>query len=95
MGLSNFVAKASSAVSGGGQAQQSPSAKQTAGSSSSTPAPGSGDDKIPEGANADDTECAQSLLDVSAKMHARTRYPNELSLRCWAVRNVKPPITVN
>ncbi|GJN92580.1 hypothetical protein Rhopal_005610-T1 [Rhodotorula paludigena] len=56
MGLSNFVAKASSAVSGGGQAQQSPNAKQAAGSSSSTPAPGSGDDKIPEGANADDTE---------------------------------------
>ncbi|GAA6048842.1 hypothetical protein JCM3770_003647 [Rhodotorula araucariae] len=49
MGLSNFVAKASSAVAGAGPSQ-SPSAK-----SSGTGTP-SADDKIPEGAAADDIE---------------------------------------
>ncbi|BGP42036.1 Oxysterol-binding protein OBPa [Rhodotorula kratochvilovae] len=51
MGLSNFVAKASSAVAGAG-VSQSPSSKS---SSSGTPAP-SADDKIPDGAAADDIE---------------------------------------
>ncbi|TNY21181.1 hypothetical protein DMC30DRAFT_212636 [Rhodotorula diobovata] len=55
MGLSNFVAKASSAV-GGGQGAASPSSSSKTASASGTPMQPGAEDKIPDGASADDVE---------------------------------------
>lgn len=82
MGLSNFVAKASSAV-GGGQGAASPSSSSKTASASGTPMQPGAEDKIPDGASADDSS--------SSTMSPGTVSP--LSLSCAPSLVLDPPPT--
>lgn len=88
MGLSNFVAKASSAV-GGGQGAASPSSSSKTASASGTPMQPGAEDKIPDGASADDVEQlddeprnSEPSLSLARPLSSWTRRPLAGRRRC-------------
>lgn len=71
MGLTNYIRSAANSVSSGSSPAKPGQAPATAGTGGSAAA--AGDDKIPEGASADDTECVLALSQCYHEHHTPRR----------------------